>query len=118
MVSFNISIYGLKRGHDDSYEIEFQENGLTIQGIKTTSFTQQDNGEVEWSHTKLKKLFQDDSVVYPSGVEIFFESLWKEWKYHGFTEEDIEKELEEFAKWINISTKAKPRTDFFKNIFG
>ena len=60
---------------------------------------------------------KNDKIYPPDGIEGLIEYLWRAWRDGQLDDSQLQIELNELANYVNISTKAKPRTEFWKKIF-
>lgn len=61
--------------------------------------------------------FANDSIYPPAIMPDLLVRLWTEWRDGRFTEEEAQAELDELTAYVNASTEAKPKSDFWRGTF-
>jgi len=76
-----------------------------------------DNSNPEWSGEPLMRIFQNDNIYPPAITQNMFQKVWTSWRDGELDDARAEAELQELANWLNVVTRAKPRTDFWRVYF-
>ena len=112
------NFYSPRWGHTDCYSFVFSMNSLTItHHARKCSATWEDNADPTWRGESFVGTLKNDSIYPPDGLEGLIEFLWKEWRDGQLNDEQLQVELHALVEYINVSTKAHPRTEFWQKIF-
>jgi hypothetical protein len=123
-ISFTVSVFSPRWGHDDIYTIRLSEEKMEIASVpKSAICSKKENGDCIWSGynertgNPLVRIFQNDSVYPPSVFISAMESAWAAWLNNRLDDIQAEEELKELFEWLNVVSKSKPRSDFWTGIF-
>lgn len=105
-------------GHDDTYEFEFSRERLTIKhGARVCAAEWKENSDPLWTGEPLVGTMKNDMIYPPDGILSLIEYLWRAWRDGELNADQLQSELNALADYVNASTKAKPKTDFWRGIF-
>lgn len=113
-------VYSPRWGHPDTYRFAFSMEQLEISHgpRKRTAIWDEDGNGADWKGgTTLNDIMGNDNIHAPEGTENLIAYVWAAWRNGELSSEKAQEELNVFIEWINASTKAKPRTDFWRGIF-
>jgi hypothetical protein len=65
----------------------------------------------------LEDMFSNDSIHAPAVVPNLLEHLWTSWRNGVIDDQQAQTELDAVTQWLNATTHAKPRTDFWNKYF-
>jgi len=113
-----LRIYSPRWGHEDTYDLALTRNSLAItQGTRFSTCTWRKNLDPEWTGESLVDIFQNDSIYPPSIFPRLIEHAWLAWRGGELDDAAVNRELNALAVWLNVTTRAKPDTDFWKQYF-
>lgn len=96
----DINIYSRRWGHNDSYSIERTLEGWTV------TFHQEKAGNKEGE--ALIETLRHDFINYPHELGTFMWHLWNKADSNEMTVNELQKDLEQIADWINACEKTTP----------
>ncbi|WP_085310953.1 hypothetical protein [Planktotalea arctica] len=119
---WEIGLYTPRWGHNDTYVIEFEMDHMVFRknaGPRPHVIAREVEGrDPEWENkVELFRMLNNDSIYPFHKLPNALEYLWREWRNNSMSYEDVLPELEALAESINASTRAKPRTDFWRGYF-
>ncbi|MDQ3193870.1 MAG: hypothetical protein M3P82_02595 [Bacteroidota bacterium] len=116
--SINLEIFSPRWGHNDTYTIELSREEMKItMGARSTTCKFVENRDPKWEEKKLFTILSNDGITPPQKLEDLFEFVWMAWRNGELSDEDVNKELQRVAEWINVITKAKPKSEFWSVYF-
>lgn len=99
---FVMKIYTRRWKHEDDYHIKRTESGWDIEVLSI-------NGECDKTgFPYLYKNLDHDEVCYPKQLGDFMERLWDKAAEKGLKEREVQKSLNQIARWINTCEKNVP----------
>lgn len=117
-IQLTAKIFSPRWGHHDTYELTFTEDGLKVKHMARVSrATYSETGGLEWADGELVSMMKNDSVYPPDGVEDLIGHLWDAWRNNQLSDAQAQDELNAFFDYINASTAARPKTDFWNGVF-
>lgn len=113
-----LEIFSPRWGHDDTYRISFEKDVMEIsmQARKCT-LTWVEGRDPEWSGQSLESIMANDHIYPPAITADLFEHAWKAWRSGDINNQQVLEELILVAEWVNIITRAKPQSNFWKKYF-
>lgn len=110
--------YSPRWGHTDRYTFSFSMEQLSIKhGARECVAIWSETTDPTWKGESLVGTMRNDHITPPDGIEGLIEHLWREWRGGRFNAVELQNELTAFTDYINASTAAKPKTDFWKDTF-
>ena len=123
-ITIEANLWSPRWGHDDEYKVTFTQDQVTIVVLKREcSFTNDSEGNLKWinnisrAENPLYEILNNDSIYPPENLIRCIWYLWERWKDHGLSKEFVTEQLESLVEWVNTTTKAKPKTEFWSNYF-
>ena len=118
-ITIDLDIYSPRWGHDDTYTVVFNRECMIISmNSRVTKCEWREGLNPEWNKDNtLEDIMNNDSIYPPTVLPSLFEYVWEAWRDGKLNEEQATNELQALAEWLNIITKAKPQTDFWKMSF-
>jgi hypothetical protein len=118
MPTYTGRIFSPRWGHEDTYEFQFEEDRLTISHLpRTATCTWRENLDPLWEGEALERMLTNDSIYPPAVFRSLIEHLWKSWRNSDIRQDDVDAELQAVVTWLNATTMAKPRTEFWRKYF-
>ena len=118
MTTLHASIYSPRWGHDDKYEVKLGRDEMVITFLgKQAKCVWMEGRDPVWQGESLDSMLRHDSIYAPAILPDLFEYLWHSWRSEGLSDENAQRELVALVDWLNLSTKSKPKTDFWKTRF-
>lgn len=99
---FKFSVYSKRWQRHDNYSITRTIDGWMFSHI--TIFGPCDKG----CRPFLYESFRQDIIVFPDGLDGYFEWLWNEAKERGLEPANVQKELQILADWVSATTRSAP----------
>lgn len=113
-----LRIYSPRWGHEDTYELGLTRDSLVItRGERSAKCTWRENLDPEWSGECLDGILQNDLIYPPSIFPRLIKHAWLSWRSGEIDDAAVDTELNALATWLNVITKAKPDTEFWKKYF-
>lgn len=113
-----LQIYSPRWGHEDVYELVLTRDSLVItHGARIAKCVWRENLDPEWSGESLDGTLRNDSIYPPSKFSRWIARAWEAWRGGELSDSAVDKELKALADWLNVITRAKPDTEFWKKIF-
>ncbi|MEH6529569.1 MAG: hypothetical protein V7718_06475 [Porticoccus sp.] len=113
-----LHIFSPRWGHEDTYEVELDRDFMEItMQVRKTRAKWVDNLDPEWSGEPLEHIMNNDSIYPPAVTQDLFEHAWKAWRDGDLNDDEVKRELEAVADWINTVTQSKPRSEFWRKYF-
>jgi len=118
-ITIDLDIYSPRWGHDDTYTVLLSREYMTISmSARVAKCEWREGLDPEWNkHNTLEDIMNNDSIYPPTILPSLFEQVWKAWRDGELNQEQASNELQALAEWLNIITKAKPKTDFWNMYF-
>lgn len=112
-------VYSPRWGHTDTYRFKFEMDRFEVShGPKKLVAIWHDGGDPEWKVPEgLTDVMKNDGIYPPHDIEGLLEYVWKAWRDGQLSDDQAQHEVTAFIGWVNESTAAKPRTDFWRTIF-
>ncbi|EPC6137659.1 hypothetical protein ACR0WA_003596, partial [Vibrio cholerae] len=118
MTEVNLNIYSPRWGRHETYIVELHKDYMEISmGAVTIKATYSENQDPEWSEETLQDIMNNDSVYPPEITQNLFQHAWLEWRKGALDNDEVTRELELVAQWVNKVTEAKPNSDFWRKYF-
>ncbi|MBI5404383.1 MAG: hypothetical protein HY959_13420 [Ignavibacteriae bacterium] len=109
-----LEIFSPRWGHTDTYEFIFSRNNIVIkQGARIAKCEWIENRDAEWSGDNLYQILNNDSIYPPENFQRLIENAWEAWRDGELDNTELNEELKELEKWLNIISETKPKTDFW-----
>ena len=110
--------YSPRWGHTDRYSFVFAMDRLEItHHARKCTAVWSDTVDLSWSGKPLVGTMRNDSITPPDGIEGLIKYLWRAWRNSQLDGEQLQAELNALVDYVNASTNAKPKTDFWRAIF-
>lgn len=115
----NCEIYSPRWGHADTYRFVFEDDGLEIHhGPRKRKAVFTDNLGLTWQGREtLSDIMFNDHIYAPYRIEEMIGHVWTAWHDGSLKADDVQRELDGLAKYINASSQARPRSTFWDGIF-
>lgn len=112
-------VYSPRWGHTDTYRFHFSEDKLIIShGPRERIATWDSDGGPNWhGRNSLSDMMRNDSIHPPERAESLIGYIWEAWRDGRLDNTQAQEELTAFIDYINASTAAKPKTEFWRGIF-
>ncbi len=65
----------------------------------------------------LGDIMRNDGIYPPERLEDLIGHVWSSWKDGSLDSDAVQRELDAFVQYLNASTAAKPRTEYWTGIF-
>lgn len=118
MPTYTTRIYSPRWGHEDTYEIEFTREAMTIsRNPRAAKCVWMENRDPEWEGESIEHILNNDSIYPPSILPRLYVHLWTSWRNGEIDEEQVDAELQAVTEWLNEVTRRKPRSDFWSTYF-
>ena len=115
---FNMRLYSPRWGHEDAYELKLSHDSMEINHHPKSAICKwRDSLDPEWTGDCLKDILMNDSIYPPADLKDCISYAWVSWREGKLDDRAVTKELQAVADWINITTKAKPNTAFWRGYF-
>lgn len=118
------SLYSPRFGHSDPYTIKFDENELFFKSTgKEAKCLQDSEGKFIWSGhddtigNPILNILEDNQIYPPSPFLEAIISAWNAWRIKELSDEQLESELTQLFKWVDVSSRNKPNSDFWIHLF-
>jgi hypothetical protein len=113
-----LGIFSPRWGHEDTYTVELAQDSMQIsmQARRVTA-TWNDSTDPTWSGESIESIMNNDSIYPPAITQDLFERVWKAWRDGELNDQEAEQELQHIAEWLNVVTKAKPNSEFWRKYF-
>jgi len=116
--AIDISIFSPRWGHEDTYTVKLDKDFMEISmGARKSTAKWRERLDPEWVGEPILSMMQNDHIYPPAITQDLFEHVWKEWRDGQITAQEAENALQEFAKWLNVITHAKPDSEFWNKYF-
>ena len=118
MTTLTSEIYSPRWGHDDTYTFELsQEEMLISKGARKSKCVWQEDKDPIWQGESLDSHLRNDSIHAPVVFTDLLERLWLSWRNGEINDEAAQMELDAVIEWLNVLTRAKPKTEFWRRYF-
>jgi hypothetical protein len=118
MPTISMRIFSPRWGHEDTYDVHLEQDEMRVtMAPRVAVCTWRDNLDPVWSGESLDRIMRNDMIYAPAIFQRLLEHLWMSWRNSELTTEQANAELQELAEWLNATTRAKPRTDFWRAYF-
>lgn len=113
-----LEIFSPRWGHTDTYRVHMTRDYMEIKmQVRSCRATYSENLDPQWSGELIESIMNNDMIYPPAITQDLFERAWLAWRNGELDDQDVAKELQAVAEWINTVTEAKPNTDFWKSYF-
>ena len=119
-ITLEVPVFSPRWGHDDIYTITLSRESMKITHHPRGAICRWvENQDPEWQSTdgSLFGIFRNDSVTAPENFLDALEILWLNWRNGEINNEQVNDELKALFEWLNITTKSKPKTDYWRRVF-
>jgi hypothetical protein len=118
MVEVFAEFYSPRWGQSDTYSFKFSMEKLEIaHGARHCAAIWSEVTDPTWIGEPRVGTMKNDSIYPPDGIEGLLEHLWTAWRDGELNNDQLQAELTAFAEYVNASTNAKPKTEFWNGIF-
>lgn len=118
MTTLTAEIYTPRWGHDDTYTFELSKDAIHISnGPRKSKCVWQEGKDPIWQGESLDSHLRNDSIHAPAVFPDLLEYLWRSWRNGEINDDDAQLELDAVIEWLNLLTRAKPRTEFWRRYF-
>jgi hypothetical protein len=118
MAEFTAQIFSPRWGHEDTYTVELSRKEMIIRrGPQTVRCVHRDGHDPEWQGESLEDILENDSIHPPAVLPRALEYFWRSWRNGEIDDAAAATELAAFVEWLNVMTRAKPRTEFWQRYF-
>ena len=126
--SFELHLHAPRWGTTNTYEIQLEPDCMTIgkRGDRDPVVCSWHEGENPiWSCARqlypgrnpLVNILQEDLIQPPVILVRSLELAWRAWRIGLLDDDQVQFEMSVLFEWVNITTTARPRTDFWKKRF-
>ncbi len=115
-----LRIFSPRWGHEDTYEIVLTSDSLEIKTPHPSAIAKcnyRERLDSEWVGTDLFSTLRNDAIYAPAVLLEMFVHAWLAWRSNELDDNGVKRELEAIADWLNVISKAKPSTDFWRGYF-
>lgn len=100
----------------DRYFVTLSRSQLTFgRGDKIATCVGQTGDDPEWEDDERpKSILKRDAICPPAGFAKLLLRVWYAWLEGDLDEEGVAAELQALTNWLNASTRAMPRTEFWR----
>ncbi|WP_444454633.1 hypothetical protein ACTTAI_04605 [Rhodobacter capsulatus] len=110
--------YSPRWGHTDRYTFVLSMDRMDVSHMaRKCAVIWHENSDPTWQGEPLMGTFANDSIYPPAIMLNLLVRLWTEWRDGRFTAEEAQSELDELTEYVNASTAAKPKSDFWRGTF-
>ena len=88
-----------------------------IHGARKCAAVWNENTDPTWQGEPILGTFANDSIYPPTIIPDLFQRLWTEWRNGRFSAEEVQAELDQLTEYVNVSARAKPKSDFWRGTF-
>ncbi len=118
MVVLTAQIYSPRWGHEDQYTLNLTRDSLLISHApRHSKCVWQENRDPKWEGEPLDRHLVNDHIHAPEVLPDLLVHLWTSWRNGDLNESEAQKELDAVIAWLNATTRAKPKTDFWRKYF-
>ena len=125
---FQVSLHSSRWGTDDPYQFTFDQHQMKIEKSDSMSYAQCNHTpgqDITWSSSEpsfischpLIHILENDDIYPPSIFISALEHAWRAWRNNELSDADLETEIGHLFKWVDATTAASPRTDFWRRTF-
>ena len=119
-----VRVFSPRWGHADSYTILFSHEAMEVKGVgaKAARCRIDEHGILDWSghggsENPFLNMLADDHIHPPVVFISALEWAWEAWRKGEIQDEDLTSGLEELFEWVNATTEARPKSDFWRRCF-
>ena len=117
-IEIDLEIFSPRWGHEDTYKVVLNQGYMEItMQMRRSRATYDDSSDPIWSGETLDQIMNNDQIYPPEVTQDLFEHAWKAWRNGDLNDHEVADELKAVADWINATTRAKPRTEFWRKYF-
>ena len=99
---FEFKVFSRRWNHDDVYRVKRTKTGWHVDHLAI-------GGQCDASGRPfLFQNFDQDSISYPSGLELRMEWLWQQAAERGLPKQEVQHALQQLADWVSETEKAAP----------
>jgi len=103
MARFSITVYSPRWGHDDTYQLDVDDNGWVVAHQSFNGSCDPDGVPV------LYQSFRQDEIIYPGTFTWYMRELWEHAHNGTLSDEEIQRRLNRLAQWLReLSSVAVP----------
>jgi hypothetical protein len=100
---FEFRVYGSRFGHDDIYRLKRTKTGWHF------SFNAYKGNTDHGGSPVLNQALEHDFISYPSTINDYIGSIWREAADKGLSVEEVQDRLNQVADWVSSCEKNAPR---------
>ena len=119
-LELRVAIFSPRWERSEDYTFTFKNTGLSAKRsaqMTGATWVRTENG-LDLTDGNLTSIMGNDSISAPWNLDYLVERLWYDWKDDTFsTPEELQRELNALAEYINTCTRARPATDFWSEYF-
>ncbi len=119
-LELRVNLFAPRRNRDENFIFNFRNNGLSIRLAvmnEGATWVSAENGLV-LTDGNLTSIMGNDNISAPWNLDYLVERLWYDWKDDTFsTPEELQRELNALAEYINTCSRARPATNFWSEYF-
>ena len=105
-------------GKQQPFQVIVSRDELVMKSsARTATCTWRENLDPVWSGEDLLRVFEADSIYPPAVLARMLEKVWRSWRGSELDASGLEAELRLVEEWLNVITRAKPHSEFWKNYF-
>lgn len=121
-MQYTIDIFSPRWGHTDPYEVVMEQDTLTFQQVRgnwpAAVLTDVPDRDPVWNDVNnIWRMLANDHIYPTEKLPDMLEYVWRAWRNGDLQGDDVQAELDELAEFVNATTRAKPRTQFWKSYF-
>jgi hypothetical protein len=115
-VNIELLIHSPKSGQLDSCSVTLSRDQVTFgQGRRVAICTGLDDDEPKWKdEERPKSILKSGSICPPAGFAKMLVRVWLAWRGDQLADAVAVEELKALAEWLNVMTRAKPRSKFWR----
>ncbi len=118
-ITFKVSLFSPRWSHEDLYEIKLNKDKMYICfGLRTAECSWIDGKDPKWSGHTVKEILTNEFIYPPTIFEKALEKAWEAWKDSDLDDVGVQKEVKELCDWVNTVSRNRPKTNFWKLMFG